>query len=203
MRCAPQVHGAARDAFGFAHDVFAAEANAATDNPMVFAGHARDRVRRQLSRRAGRRRRRSAVHRPRAAGDDQRAAIGSAGQSGVERPAGVPHATRRPAVGADDGAGDRRRADVGAEDAGTPGQRRHDSDIRQQGGSRQHEHGRGAEGGARRRARAAACSRSKCCARVRRSICLRRSRRRRRSRACTNPFARACRRLSDDRPPSH
>jgi len=37
MRCAPQVHGAARAACRFAHSVFAAEANAATDNPMVFA----------------------------------------------------------------------------------------------------------------------------------------------------------------------
>ena len=36
MRCAPQVHGAARDAFGYVHRVFAIEANAATDNPMVF-----------------------------------------------------------------------------------------------------------------------------------------------------------------------
>jgi len=31
------VHGAARSACQFAHDVFVAEANAATDNPMVFA----------------------------------------------------------------------------------------------------------------------------------------------------------------------
>ncbi|HLG58615.1 MAG TPA: histidine ammonia-lyase [Vicinamibacterales bacterium] len=37
MRCAPQVHGAAREAFGFARRAFDAEANAATDNPMVFA----------------------------------------------------------------------------------------------------------------------------------------------------------------------
>jgi histidine ammonia-lyase len=37
MRCAPQVHGAARDAFAFAHRTFDIEANAATDNPMVFA----------------------------------------------------------------------------------------------------------------------------------------------------------------------
>ncbi len=37
MRCAPQVHGAARDAFAYAHRVFDIEANAATDNPMVFA----------------------------------------------------------------------------------------------------------------------------------------------------------------------
>ena len=37
MRCAPQVHGAARDACRVAHHAFIAEANAATDNPMVFA----------------------------------------------------------------------------------------------------------------------------------------------------------------------
>ena len=37
MRCAPQVHGAARDALGYARATLAIEANAATDNPMVFA----------------------------------------------------------------------------------------------------------------------------------------------------------------------
>jgi histidine ammonia-lyase len=37
MRCAPQVHGAARDAFSHARRVLEIEANAATDNPMVFA----------------------------------------------------------------------------------------------------------------------------------------------------------------------
>jgi len=37
MRCAAQVHGAAREAFAFARRVFDVEANAATDNPMVFA----------------------------------------------------------------------------------------------------------------------------------------------------------------------
>jgi histidine ammonia-lyase len=37
MRCAAQVHGAAREAFRYARQVFDAEANAATDNPMVFA----------------------------------------------------------------------------------------------------------------------------------------------------------------------
>ena len=36
MRCAAQVHGAARDALAFAHSAFRTEANAATDNPMVF-----------------------------------------------------------------------------------------------------------------------------------------------------------------------
>src|SRR5437867_8657945 len=37
MRCAAQVHGCARDAFAFARRPFDIEANAATDNPMVFA----------------------------------------------------------------------------------------------------------------------------------------------------------------------
>jgi histidine ammonia-lyase len=37
MRCAPQVHGAARDALAHARAAFAIEANAATDNPMVFS----------------------------------------------------------------------------------------------------------------------------------------------------------------------
>ncbi len=37
MRCAPQVHGAARDAIAHARATIQIEANAATDNPMVFA----------------------------------------------------------------------------------------------------------------------------------------------------------------------
>ena len=40
LRCAPQVHGAARDALAFVRRTLAIEANAATDNPLVFAeGH--------------------------------------------------------------------------------------------------------------------------------------------------------------------
>jgi histidine ammonia-lyase len=38
LRCAAQVHGAGREALRFVHDTLAVEANAATDNPMVFAG---------------------------------------------------------------------------------------------------------------------------------------------------------------------
>jgi histidine ammonia-lyase len=37
MRCAPQVHGAARDVLAHARRTIEIEANAATDNPMVFA----------------------------------------------------------------------------------------------------------------------------------------------------------------------
>ena len=36
LRCAAQVHGAAREAFTFARTLLTTEANAATDNPMVF-----------------------------------------------------------------------------------------------------------------------------------------------------------------------
>jgi histidine ammonia-lyase len=37
LRCAAQVHGAARDALAWVRQIVALEANAATDNPMVFA----------------------------------------------------------------------------------------------------------------------------------------------------------------------
>jgi histidine ammonia-lyase len=37
LRCAAQVHGAARQALTFARDILQTEANSATDNPMVFA----------------------------------------------------------------------------------------------------------------------------------------------------------------------
>src|SRR3989441_94536 len=37
LRCVPQVHGAARDALAFVRRMLAIEANAATDNPLVFA----------------------------------------------------------------------------------------------------------------------------------------------------------------------
>ncbi len=36
LRCAPQVHGAARDALAFVRSTLSIEANSATDNPMVF-----------------------------------------------------------------------------------------------------------------------------------------------------------------------
>ncbi len=37
LRCMPQVHGAARDAFAHAREVLECEMNSATDNPLVFA----------------------------------------------------------------------------------------------------------------------------------------------------------------------
>ncbi len=38
VRCMPQVHGAARDAHGYAHRILTTEANSTTDNPLVLAG---------------------------------------------------------------------------------------------------------------------------------------------------------------------
>src|SRR5690606_15692503 len=38
LRCMPQVHGASRDALGFAETVLACEMNSVTDNPIVFVG---------------------------------------------------------------------------------------------------------------------------------------------------------------------
>lgn len=40
VRCAPQVHGASRDAIAYARRVAEAEINAATDNPLFFSGPA-------------------------------------------------------------------------------------------------------------------------------------------------------------------
>ncbi len=36
LRCMPQVHGAARDAWAYARDILVREANSVTDNPLVF-----------------------------------------------------------------------------------------------------------------------------------------------------------------------
>jgi len=38
LRCAPQVHGPARDALDYVDRILATEINAATDNPLIFAG---------------------------------------------------------------------------------------------------------------------------------------------------------------------
>jgi histidine ammonia-lyase len=42
VRCAPQVHGASRDAIAYARKVVEAEINAATDNPLFFPGETPD-----------------------------------------------------------------------------------------------------------------------------------------------------------------
>jgi histidine ammonia-lyase len=42
LRCMPQVHGATRDALGFAREVLERELNSVTDNPLVFAAEGDD-----------------------------------------------------------------------------------------------------------------------------------------------------------------
>ena len=142
-------------------------------------------------------------HRPGAAGDDQRAAHRSAGQSGAERPAGVPHARRRAAFGLHDGAGDGRGAGVGAQDARASGERGHDPDLGQQGRPRQHEHGaRRSRPSARSSSRTRVVADRDCSARARRSTCSRRSPRRR-ALARVHALVRArVPTLDDDRPPA-
>lgn len=46
MRCAPQVHGATRDALGFTYGIVEREMNAATDNPLVFVQEKKNHERR-------------------------------------------------------------------------------------------------------------------------------------------------------------
>ena len=52
LRCAAQVHGAAREALAFARTLLLTEANAATDNPMVFPNASPD-LRSKLNEEAG------------------------------------------------------------------------------------------------------------------------------------------------------
>ena len=142
MRCAPQVHGAARDALALrprhgrrSRPTPPPTTRWSSPTPATSSRAATSTARRWPSPPT------CWPSRVVAARDDQRAADRSARQSGAQRPAGVPDARRRPAVGADDGAGDRGGARVGAEDARASGRRRHDPDVGEQGRPRQHEHG--------------------------------------------------------------
>ena len=112
MRCAPQVHGAAREALSWIRHIVDDRDERRDGQPDGVRRIRRDGVGRQLPRRAAGARRRSPSDGRGPAGDDQRAAIGTTGQSGVERAAGVPHRAWRPAIGPDDRAGDGRGADV-------------------------------------------------------------------------------------------
>ena len=180
------------------------EANAATDNPMVFADDGRHRVRRQLPRRAGGHRRGRDRARRCATGDD----LASGASDRLVNPAlsglpAVPHARQRAPLGLHDGAGDRRGAGVRAQDTRASGERRHDPDVGEPRRPRQHEHGGRAQGASARSSSPRASIAIETAARVPgdRSACAAR-RRRRRSRRCTRACDRTCRRSTDDRPPA-
>ena len=117
MRCAPQVHGAARDAIQFALRTFLAEANAATDNPMVFAETS------EIVSGGN-------FHGAPVALAADVLAIGLTHLATISErrsdrlvnpikqwPAGIPHTSWRSAVRADDGSGDRCRTHLRAQDA--------------------------------------------------------------------------------------
>ena len=136
MRCAPQVHGAAREALRFVRETVAIEANSATDNPMVFA-ETGDIVSCGNFHGA-----------PIAIAADLLAAaivpIATISERRTDRLVNRLHA----------GAGHGRRRRVGAQDARASGRRRHDHDVGEQGGPRQHEHDGRIESRRRGRARA-------------------------------------------------
>ena len=99
LRCAPQVHGAARDALASCAGSSPSKPTRATDNPMVFADRRATIVSggnfhgAPIALAAD-----FLVDRARPAGDDQRAAVRSARQPGAQRPAGVPDPRQRPPV---------------------------------------------------------------------------------------------------------
>ena len=168
MRCAPQAHGAAREALASCPDRRRSKPTpppttrwcspTQPDDEIISGGNfhgAPVAIAADLLR-----------HRARATRDDQRAAIGSPRQSGAQRPAGVPDARQRAAVGLHDGAGDRRGARLGDQDARASRERGHDPDVGQPGRSRQHEHGRGAQGVSARSSSPRASSRSRSSARA-------------------------------------
>ena len=203
MRCAPQVHGAARDALALrapnARDRGQRrdrqpDGLRATTGDIVSGGNFHGAP-------VGDRRRR---HRPRPgpAGDDLRAARRSARQPGAERPAAVPDPRQRAPLGLHDGAGDGRGAGVRAQDTRASGERRHDPDVGQPRRPRQHEHGGGAQGANARSSSRRASSPSRLLLACQAIDLLRRSPRRRRSRRCTRCVRSMCRRSIDDRPPS-
>ena len=137
LRCMPQVHGAARDAFAHAREVLEREMNSATDNPLVFAGGAATIL---------------------SGGNFHGAPVGlvldyaavaatdlaSISERRIEKlvnpalsdlPAFLVREGGAP-LGPDDGAGHGGRPRLGVQDPGAPGVRRLDPDLRRQGGPR-------------------------------------------------------------------
>ena len=180
------------------------EANAATDNPMVFADDERDRVGRQLPRRAGGDRRRPAGDRR--SRSSRRSASGAPIGWSIRRSASLPAfltPRQRPAVGLDDGAGDRRGAGLRDQDARASGERRHDPDLGQPGRPREHEHGRRAQGRARASQLATRVVAVEILLRVPGDRSARAARRRRRRSQRVHARVRSIvPTLADDRPPS-
>ena len=109
FRCQPQVMGASLDLLTNAARTLEIEANAVTDNPILFPGFGRGHFGRQFPCPAGRVRRRHHRHGLVRSRLDFGAAHLGAGRSQHEPPAGLPDRRWRGQFGADDPAGHRRR----------------------------------------------------------------------------------------------
>ena len=154
LRCAPQVHGAARDLLDYVDYTVSVELNAATDNPLVLVedgllvsnGNFHGQPARVRARRARDRGRRAGEH----LGAPRRAARQP---EPLGRAAAVPDGRGRPQLGLHDPAVRGRLAGQREQGAGPPRQRRLDPDQRRPGGPRLDGERRRAEGlaGARER----------------------------------------------------
>jgi hypothetical protein len=140
LRCMPQVHGAARNAFAYIRSVLETEANSATDNPLIFPDEegGAGRERRQLPRPAGGAGARPARHRPDRPRLDLGAAHGAAGEPRPLGPPRLPHPRPRRELRDDARPDHRRGAGQRVEGALPPGQRGLHPDRREQGGPRLH-----------------------------------------------------------------
>ena len=138
MRCAPQVHGATRDAAGFAADVFERERDSIVDNPVILSdgrvestGNFHGEPLALRARPPGHR-----AHRP---GEHQRATnLLAAGPRRAARPASVPVHRCRARLRVHARPVHPGPAGLGEQGPGAPRIRRLDPDVRNPGGPRQH-----------------------------------------------------------------
>ena len=144
LRCQPQVMGACLDQMRYAAQVLVREANAVTDNPLVFAADGPPGLRRQFPRRAGGAGRRRAGGRHRGNRRDHRAPHRHAGGHRGVAPAALPHARPGPELRLHDRARHRGGARIGKQVARPPGQRRQPAHLGQPGRPCEHGHLRGA-----------------------------------------------------------
>ena len=151
LRCAPQVHGAARDTVAHATDRRGARAGRRDRQPGDHRRRPR-RVQRQLPRRPGRLRARLPGDRRRGRREHVRAPHRPVPRRRAQqRPAPVPGARPRGRLRPDDRAVHGRRAGLGAQAAGGPGERRLDPVVGHAGGPRVDGLARGPQAAARHR----------------------------------------------------
>ena len=174
LRCAAQVHGAAREAYRFFSELVHADLNAVTDNPLVFEDPPE-----VIS--AGNFHGQSLA----LAFDTLRLGLADLGSISERRTfrllsptlngrlPDVPDHRRRDLERLHGRPVHRRGAGGRAARAGASGQRRHDPDLRQPGGSRLDGDDRGADGAWTPWTGSSAWWRSSCCAPVRRSTAIR------------------------------